>query len=149
MRKLHKSTVLFPLIAFALLCLWAVSCAMRDRGQKMLPTETLTIINAKGEPCVFIVELAVTTEEQEKGLMYRQSLASNDGMLFVFSKPQVADFWMKNTVLPLDMIFIRKTGIVDSIAENAAPYSVANIFSAGLSRAMAQPRTCCRTGSIA
>jgi uncharacterized membrane protein (UPF0127 family) len=131
MRKLRKPTVLFPLIAFALLCFWAVSCAMRDRGQKMLPRETLTIINAKGAPCVFIVELAVTPEEQEEGLMYRRSLAADAGMLFVFPKPQIADFWMKNTVLPLDMIFIRKTGVVDSIAENAASYSVANIFSAG------------------
>ena len=131
MRKMRKPTVLFPLIAFALLCLWGVSCAMRDRGQKILPRETLTIINAKGAPSVFIVELAMTPAEQEEGLMDRRSLASNAGMLFVFPKPQVADFWMKNTLLPLDMIFIRKTGIVDSIAENAAPYSVANIFSAG------------------
>ena len=131
MKKLRKPTVLFPLIAFALLCLWAVSSAMRDRGQKMLPRETLTIINAKGARCVFTVELAVTPEEQEKGLMHRRSLAANAGMLFVSPKPQVADFWMKNTILPLDMIFIRKTGVVDSIAENAAPYSVANIFSTG------------------
>ncbi len=81
MRKLRKPTVLFPLIAFALLCLWGVSCAMRDRGQKMLPRETLTIINAKGARCVFTVELAVTPEEQEEGLMYRRSLAANAGIV--------------------------------------------------------------------
>jgi uncharacterized protein len=80
---------------------------------------------------VFTVELAITPKEQEAGLMFRRSLAPNAGMLFVFAKPQIVDFWMKHTVLPLDMIFIGKNGIVDAIGGNAAPYSLANIFSAG------------------
>jgi uncharacterized membrane protein (UPF0127 family) len=78
-----------------------------------------------------MVELATTPAEQEKGLMFRRSLAPDAGMLFIFPRPQVQDFWMKNTVLALDIVFIRKDGIVDSIARNAVPYSLANIFSAG------------------
>jgi len=131
MRKLRKPTVLLTLIAFGLLCFWAVSFEMHARGQGMLPRENLTIINAKGDRRVFIVELAVTPEQQEKGLMYRRSLAQSAGMLFVFPKPRIVDFWMRDTVLPLDMLFIRKDGIVDSIAANAVAYSEANIFSAG------------------
>jgi uncharacterized protein len=52
-------------------------------------------------------------------------------MLFMFPKKQVVDFWMKDTILPLDMIFIREDGVVDSIARDETPYSLANTFSAG------------------
>jgi uncharacterized membrane protein (UPF0127 family) len=52
-------------------------------------------------------------------------------MLFIFPKNQIVDFWMKDTILPLDMIFIREDGIVDSIARDETPYSLTNILSAG------------------
>ena len=122
------------IIAFGCLLLVAVWGILTrpQYGQAKLPSETLTIINSKGDRRVFDVELATTPKQQEAGLMFRRSLAPDAGMLFIFAKPQVVDFWMKNTVLPLDMIFIRKNGVVDSIAENAPPYSLANIFSAGV-----------------
>jgi len=101
-----------------------------EHGQPKLPTETLTIVNTKGKRSLFTVELAITPKEQMAGLMYRRFLAPDAGMLFVFAKPKIVDFWMKNTVLPLDMVFIRKDGVVDSIARNAVPYSLTNIFSA-------------------
>lgn len=50
-------------------------------------------------------------------------MADNSGMIFPFSEPRVASFWMKNTVIPLDIIFIRTNGTIESIAENAVPYS--------------------------
>jgi uncharacterized membrane protein (UPF0127 family) len=131
MKTARKSTIFLVPMAAVLLGILGVSATTRDHGQKILPKESLEIINAKGGRSLFTVELAVTPEEQEMGLMYRLSLARNAGMLFVFAKPQVVDFWMKNTVLPLDMIFIRKDGVVDSIARNAMPYSLTNIFSAG------------------
>jgi uncharacterized protein len=131
MRNLRKLSITLALALFALLCILGISFAMHGHGQKMLATETLSFINAKGEQSPFTVEQAVTPKEQEMGLMYRRRLAPDMGMLFVFQKPQIADFWMKNTILPLDMVFIRENGIVDSIAENAVPYSLTNIFSAG------------------
>jgi uncharacterized membrane protein (UPF0127 family) len=115
----------FFLVAVCVIMLWP------RYGQPRLPSESLTIVNSNGLRKIFTVELPSTPKEQEAGLMFRRSLAPDAGMLFVFAKPQIVDFWMKNTVLPLDMIFIRRDGIADSIAENAAPYSLANIFSVG------------------
>lgn len=71
----------------------------------------------------FTVEMARSPMEQAKGLMFRTGLADNAGMLFPFPEPKMASFWMKNTVIPLDIIFIRSDGTIESIAENAIPYS--------------------------
>jgi uncharacterized membrane protein (UPF0127 family) len=131
MKPFRKSTIFLALMAIILLGILGAAVTPRGDGQKSLPKECLAIINAKGERCLFIVELAVTPEEQEKGLMFRRTLAPDAGMLFVLATPQIVDFWMKNTILPLDMIFIRKDGTVDAIVRNAVPYSLTNIFSTG------------------
>ncbi len=72
----------------------------------------------------FIVEVAKTSEEQAKGLMFRTKLDPKEGMLFPFKKSRIASFWMKNTVIPLDIIFIRKDGTIESIAARTTPYSL-------------------------
>jgi uncharacterized protein len=69
------------------------------------------------------VEVANTTTAREVGLMYRQHLDSDAGMLFVFDQPQHLTFWMKNTEIPLDMIFARADGTVVGIIKNAEPFS--------------------------
>ncbi len=69
----------------------------------------------------FHVEVATTRDEQAKGLMYREKLATSAGMLFVFDPPKHARFWMKNTLIPLDMIFADDTGRVSAVQENAIP----------------------------
>jgi uncharacterized protein len=71
----------------------------------------------------FTVEIAATIKEQAQGLMFRQSLADDAGMVFPFASPRKASFWMKNTLIPLDIIFIRADGSIESIAENTVPYS--------------------------
>jgi len=80
---------------------------------------------------VFTVEIADTEPAREKGLMYRKSLPSGRGMLFDFHSEQPVGFWMKNTYIPLDMIFIRGDGQILSIAENAKPLSERVIQSGG------------------
>lgn len=131
MKTLRRSTIFLTVMFVVLLGILGMTAATSDHWQKIPPSEPLAIINAKEERCLFIVELAVTPEEQETGLMFRRTLAPDAGMLFVFATPQIVDFWMKNTILPLDMIFIRKDGTVDAIARNAVPYSLTNIFSTG------------------
>lgn len=84
-----------------------------------------------GETHRFDVEVARTAEEQEKGLMFRTSLPANGGMLFPFAKPRIASFWMRNTLIPLDMIFIRADGSIDRIAENTIPESLEPVASGG------------------
>ncbi len=79
----------------------------------------------------FRVEVADTEASRERGLMYRKSLAADRGMLFDFKTPQPVAFWMKNTLIPLDMLFIAADGRIIAIARNAAPYSETPIPSGG------------------
>jgi hypothetical protein len=72
----------------------------------------------------FRVEVARTTDQQSSGLMFRESLAPDAGMIFPFPAPQPASFWMKNTLIPLDMIFIRQDGSIARIAVNTVPHSL-------------------------
>ena len=69
----------------------------------------------------FNIEIAQTTEELQKGLMYRQSLNENAGMLFIFDKDDIYSFWMKNTLIPLDIIWINKDNQIVYIASNVQP----------------------------
>lgn len=79
----------------------------------------------------FRVEVARTSEEQTKGLMFRTSLAADRGMLFPFKEARFASFWMKNTLIPLDIFFIRRDGSIDRIAENTIPESLEPVVSGG------------------
>jgi uncharacterized membrane protein (UPF0127 family) len=93
-----------------------------------LSVEQLEIVT-KGGVRVFEVEMAETPEEQEQGLMYRRELPDGKGMLFDMGEEKPAIFWMKNTYVSLDMIFIRADGTIASIAENTTPLSEARIYS--------------------
>ena len=83
---------------------------------------------------VFSVEMATTEEEKTTGLMYRKELPEGKGMLFDFSPEQEVSMWMKNTYIPLDMIFIRADGRILRIAENTEPLSTKIIPSGGLAK---------------
>jgi uncharacterized protein len=86
-----------------------------------LPYSPLTIVRADGKTLSFQVEVARTPEQQEIGLMWRTSLAPDKGMIFIFQAPRQANFWMENTLIPLDMLFIRADGRIANIIENAMP----------------------------
>ena len=68
--------------------------------------------------------MARSPEEQSRGLMFRKSLGDDQGMLFPYEPPQQASFWMKNTLIPLDMVFIRADGTIGRIAANTVPMSL-------------------------
>ena len=72
----------------------------------------------------FMVEVARSPEEQATGLMHRQSLAPDRGMIFPYEPAQEVGFWMKNTLIPLDMIFVRADGTIARIADNTVPLSL-------------------------
>ena len=94
-------------------------------------SEPLSVETAKGATHKFTVELALTDPQMEFGLMYREKMAADHGMLFDFGTPRPVMMWMKNTVLPLDMLFLDQNGVVTHIQENAVPYSEAIISSEG------------------
>ena len=97
--------------------------------QPKLPTETLTIISDDGKSHPFTVEVAATEQQQDTGLMFRPTVPAGTGMLFAWPQPQVSDMWMKNTIAPLDMVFIGADGTVKAIAEDTVPYSLRDISS--------------------
>jgi uncharacterized protein len=100
-----------------------------------LPVETVVILT-HGGPRTFRMEVAADNSSRELGLMHRTHLAKNAGMLFDFQSAVMASFWMKDTPLPLDMLFVRRDGTISTIAANAVPNSTAAIFSAEPIRAV-------------
>jgi uncharacterized protein len=112
---------MFAAAAFACVLSQTVEAAP-DTGDEKLPTTAVVIDSGHG-PVKLQAEVAADPASQEKGLMFRTKLAPDAGMLFDFHKPDFQTFWMKNTVIPLDMIFIRADGTISSIAPNTTPQS--------------------------
>jgi uncharacterized membrane protein (UPF0127 family) len=94
------------------------------------------VIDSANGPQRFTVELATTPEQMELGLMYRTSLAADAGMLFLYASERPVEFWMKNTLIPLDMLFIGADGHIRRIAERTVPLSLTPIASGDAVRAV-------------
>lgn len=99
----------------AILCVALTACAQGPHVAIVAPDGTVRADVA--------VEIAATDQERETGLMYRSHLGANDGMIFLFTHPQPLQFWMKNTEIPLDMIFANGGHVVVGTVERAEPYS--------------------------
>ncbi len=92
------------------------------RPATSLPTVTVTLASPQGvESVPFVMEVASTQESRTKGLMFRDSLGANEGMLFLYPQQQRLSFWMKNTLIPLDMVFVANDWTVVGVLENVPP----------------------------
>ncbi|HRQ83380.1 MAG TPA: DUF192 domain-containing protein, partial [Azospirillaceae bacterium] len=111
------------LVVFAL----AATTAKPATAQQSFAASTVTVETAGAAKLRFKVELAETQAQQAQGLMFRRQMPPDAGMLFIYAKPQVAAFWMKNTFIPLDMLFIAADGRIVHIHPNATPQSEATI----------------------
>ncbi|GAB0114118.1 DUF192 domain-containing protein [Acidisoma sp. C75] len=136
MRLRNLLAIFVLLLILAALPLLLATCQAHAQSdptgpQPKLPTAPLTITDDHGKPHHFVVEMATTPQEQETGLMFRTSVPADSGMLFVFPDVQPQAFWMKNTIVPLDMVFINADGTIRAIAENTVPYSLAPVQSHG------------------
>lgn len=120
-----------PLIA-ALLCLFASAIALAQPATLLdlasFP-QTQLEIQSGAHKHMFDIWLAQTPEQQQQGLMFVRDLPENRGMLFTASPARVFHMWMKNTYIPLDMVFIGADGRITKIAERTTPHSVAIISS--------------------
>ena len=110
---------------FILIGLLAAVGPVRPAGLQTVEIASKTGVHA------FAVELVDNDADRAKGLMYRKELPEGRGMLFDFHRDQEVSFWMQNTYIPLDMLFIRGDGRILSIAENTEPLSTRNISSGG------------------
>jgi len=128
-----KSSLFIPLITITLLTLSGVACKNSDKkansssdnqGPDFEYTHNLSFTNVQDSVIAKIkVAIADTPEKRDAGLMNVTRLDENDGMLFVFQKPQPLSFWMANTPLPLDIIFIDKDHKIVRIYHSTTPYS--------------------------
>lgn len=100
-----------------------------QQPQTGLPVEPLQIVTHDGKVHKFRVEIADNDQTRETGLMFRKSLKPNAGMLFDFKRSMNVSFWMKNTLIPLDMLFISKDGVIVNIKSEATPLSTTPIDS--------------------
>ena len=100
------------------------------------PRSELTIETARGATHRFTVELATSSEQHQRGLMFRDTMAQSHGMLFVFDISRPLSFWMRNTRISLDMLFLDAQGRVINIARRTTPMSEAAYRSAGPARAV-------------
>ena len=102
------------------------AAAPRGEPQTGLKVIPLTIRGASGTHR-FKVEVAATAGQQTRGLMFRRHLDPSAGMIFPFDPPRPASFWMRNTLIPLDMLFIRADGTIARIAVNTVPLSLCGV----------------------
>jgi uncharacterized membrane protein (UPF0127 family) len=99
--------------------------------QPELPKDPLVIVTRDGTRHAFMVEMALTPEQQTVGLMFRPSVPADGGMLFDWGAPRESNMWMRNTIASLDMVFIAADGRIHRIAERTVPFSLATISSNG------------------
>ncbi len=107
----------------------AAQAPVQAAAPRRLPVEKV-VIETRSGPRPFKMEIAADDASRSRGLMHRAHLAPNAGMLFDFKRPLMVAFWMKDTPLPLDMLFVRADGTISTVAANAVPNSTVEISSA-------------------
>lgn len=115
------------LFVFACLLLFFAACFETEKNPQR-ELSSLTFVSSS-QPIEFKVETAQTPQELALGLMYRKSMPEDQGMIFLFPTPRQTAFWMKNTYLPLDMIFVNDKFQISGIVENAQPMNEKLIYS--------------------
>ena len=124
--SLQRLQLFFLALAFTI---FAAQASFAQQAQ--LPIEPVTVRLADGTEQVFQSEMAISPQQQAAGMMFRTEMAPNEGMLFVFGEVRRASFWMRNTLIPLDIIFVRANGRIANIVANAAPETDAHRRSTG------------------
>jgi uncharacterized protein len=107
------------------------ACGLLAEGLALAASGSTIVLKTDTGDHSFDVEVMTTFQERARGLMFRRSLPEKSGMLFLYDRPEPAAMWMKNTFIPLDMVFIAPGGTVHRIEKNTEPFSTDTISSDG------------------
>lgn len=130
MRKIVLSALVLAVVALAVSGYVAMQRPVTPTGQSVsLAVDSQPLVaETRGGDKTFSIEIADEPGEREQGLMFRESMGDDHGMLFIFERPQIASFWMRNTPMPLDLLFVGQDGRVKTI-KHGEPFSEAVIAS--------------------
>ncbi|MBK6894993.1 MAG: DUF192 domain-containing protein [Alphaproteobacteria bacterium] len=126
MLKFAKNYGLLVLMAAGFVTVIALSLMVEVKPQS-LPSTPLQVVKSDGSFVIYTAEVARTPEEINMGLMFRKELAANHGMIFFVDPEREVNFWMKNTLIPLDMLFIGADGVIKHIHPMAKPHDLTQI----------------------
>ncbi len=122
-----KNILFYTLLFFSSLMMTGLSSAQEP--MRLQQDENPLIIQTLNKSTELKLEIADDDEKRMRGLMFRTDLPQNSAMLFVFERPRMITMWMRNTPLPLDMLFLDEQGVVKNIHKNAQPFSESLISS--------------------
>jgi len=135
-----RFTKFIPVTIIMLSIMVLVSPRVKAEQDFVFETQKMEIINASGEKYLFKTEIADTNRLRARGLQFRTSLPIGSAMLFDFKTTKPVNFWMKNTAIPLDMLFVTDQGVISRIVENTTPFSLDIIPSNGQVRSVIEVR---------
>jgi uncharacterized membrane protein (UPF0127 family) len=127
------SSIVVVVAAFLGIGVFVLATGSTDASACAAGQECVTVRTSSGEH-VFTVEWATESAARSCGLMFREEMAADHGMIFDFERDGPQSFWMMNTLIPLDMVFIRSDGTVVNVAERTTPMSLASVPSTGPAR---------------
>ena len=116
-------------LLFALTGVLPAGPVAAQSGPASFERDDLVIETADGQRHGFRIEIALSPKQQQQGLMFRRELAADAGMLFIYRPLRVISMWMRNTIIPLDMLFVAEDGVIVKIVERTVPLSLASISS--------------------
>ncbi len=131
--KARQATAMFrKLLSISLLIgiFWITAALAQSSPEEVFfEKDRLVIETLEGKRFAFTIELAITPKQQARGLMYRRGMAADSGMLFITDTPREISMWMKNTFIPLDMLFVDGQGVIVKIASGTVPHSLETVAS--------------------